>query len=180
MASYNSGKSHWPARCKLMSRTFTSKPNAYAFTKSAPFCRAPISFVCFDVYSNSQRHRGLDGTRILALLHIFVVHSSSLAALKSLWADRRYLSNPSSGESSDVGVSVSVSSRTSISSCLRLQQGVEMQARMSFVVIVQDLCQSPTRHHSYLQDRKELVDSRVWEQRFLFHPSPHLHLRQAR
>ena len=30
--------------------TFTSKPNAYAFTKSAPFWSDPISFVYLDVF----------------------------------------------------------------------------------------------------------------------------------
>lgn len=29
--------------------TFTSNPNAYALTKSAPFCSAPTSLVCFEV-----------------------------------------------------------------------------------------------------------------------------------
>lgn len=32
--------------------TLTSKPKAYAFTKSAPFCNAPASFVALEVYDH--------------------------------------------------------------------------------------------------------------------------------
>jgi hypothetical protein len=43
-----------PQMPKGIDLTLTSKPKAYAFTKSAPFCRDPISFVCLEVFGIQQ------------------------------------------------------------------------------------------------------------------------------
>jgi hypothetical protein len=44
-----------PPNLKRATESATSKPRLKALTKSSPFCKAPLSVVCFDVRNSTAR-----------------------------------------------------------------------------------------------------------------------------